>query len=383
MLFATPDLHDRELKVLEEIETAKQKLRHQLHEPRRWVGQLRRQTFARAVQGSNSIEGYVAKLDDAAAIAAGDEPLEATEETQLAIKGYSDAMTYVLQMAGEDDFSYTTQMLKSLHFMMTSYSLGNRPGRWRAGSIYVRNEESGDIVYEGPSVDEVTALMEELTNRLSMENGNDSPAPVRAAMAHLNLVMIHPFKDGNGPMARCLQSLVLAREGVLSPIFMSVEEYLGRNTLDYYAVLAEVGQGAWNPANDARPWLRFMLTAHLRQARTHLVRIRESQLMWIALERLAENRHLPERTMTVMFDAMMGFRIRNQTYRTALERSGEEPITETTANRDLRQLVETGLLEPRGEKRGRYYVAGKELTAVRQEVVRARGKRDDSDPFAS
>jgi Fic family protein len=49
-------------------------------------------------------------------------------------------------------------------------------------------------------------------------------------MAHLNLVMIHPFRDGNGRMARCLQSVVLAREGVLSPVFMSVEEYLGRNT---------------------------------------------------------------------------------------------------------------------------------------------------------
>ncbi|MER7129845.1 Fic family protein [Streptosporangium saharense] len=383
MLFATPALDDRELEVLEEIEAAKQKLRHQLHEPRRWVGQLRRQTFARAVQGSTSIEGYVAKLDDAAAIAAGDDPLDATQETQLAIKGCSDAMTYVLQMAGENDFSYTTQMLKSLHFMMTSYSLDNRPGRWRAGSIYVQKEDSGDIVYEGPSVDEVTALMEELTGRLSVENGHGSPAPVRAAMAHLNLVMIHPFKDGNGRMARCLQSLVLAREGVLSPIFMSVEEYLGRNAPAYYAVLAEVGQGSWNPTNDARPWLRFMLTAHLRQARTHLVRIRESELLWTALERLAGKHRLPERTMAIMFDAAMGFRVRNQTYRTSLERSGEEPITESTANRDLRQLVEKDLLESRGEKRGRYYVAGGELAATREEIVHARRKRDDSDPFAS
>ncbi|MER7211073.1 Fic family protein [Streptosporangium sp. NPDC000239] len=383
MLFATPVLDDRELEVLEEVEDAKRKLRHQLHEPRRWVGQLRRQTFARAVQGSNSIEGYVAKLDDAAAIAAGDEPLDATQETQLAIKGYSDAMTYVLQMAGEDDFAYTTQMLKSLHFMMTSYNLGNRPGRWRAGSIYVREEGSGDLVYEGPSVDQVPTLMEGLAERLTAENGHSSPAPVRAAMAHLNLVMIHPFKDGNGRMARCLQSLVLSREGVLSPIFMSVEEYLGRNTPAYYAVLAEVGQGSWNPGNDARPWLRFMLTAHLRQARTHLVRIRESGLLWTALERLTETHRLPERVMAVMFDAAMGFRIRNQTYRTALERSGEEPITESTANRDLRQLVDTGLIEPRGEKRGRYYVAGGELAAIREEIVHARGKRDDSDPFSS
>ena len=39
----------------------------------------------------------------------------------------------------------------------------------------------------------------------------------RAAMGHLNLVMIHPFSDGNGRMARALQTLVLAREGILAP----------------------------------------------------------------------------------------------------------------------------------------------------------------------
>jgi len=85
-------------------------------------------------------------------------------------------------------------------------------------------------------------------------------------MAHLNLVMIHPFRDGNGRMARCLQSLVLARGGVLSPMFMSIEEYLGRNTHNYYNVLAQVGGGSWQPERDTRPWIRFILTAHLRQA---------------------------------------------------------------------------------------------------------------------
>jgi len=56
----------------------------------------------------------------------------------------------------------------------------------------------------------------------------------------------------------------------VAPVFSSIEEYLGRNTQDYYNVLADVGQGSWNPENDARPWVRFCLTAHYRQARTHL-----------------------------------------------------------------------------------------------------------------
>jgi Fic family protein len=81
-------------------------------------------------------------------------------------------------------------------------------------------------------------------------------ALVRAAMAHLNLVMVHPFRDGNGRMARCLQTLVLAREGILAPEFSSVEEFLGRNTDEYYKVLGDVGAGK-HPERDASPWIRY------------------------------------------------------------------------------------------------------------------------------
>jgi Fic family protein len=62
------------------------------------------------------------------------------------------------------------------------------------------------------------------------EGDLDAPVVVRAAMAHLHLVSVHPFGDGNGRIARIVQSLVLAREGLLSPEFASIEEYLGKHT---------------------------------------------------------------------------------------------------------------------------------------------------------
>ncbi|MHB1524046.1 MAG: Fic family protein [Candidatus Dormibacteria bacterium] len=378
-LFETPDLDDAELSVLAEIDRLRTKLRWQLNEPRRWVGSLRRMQFARAVQGSNSIEGYEAALDDAAAIDLGEEPLDADEETHLALKGYRDAMTYVLQLAGEDDFSYSEQLIKSLHFMMTNHDLKCRPGLWRAGSIYVRNDETGEVVYEGPDVDQVPKLMRRLVERLN--DGGDAPSMIRGAMAHLNLVMIHPFRDGNGRMGRCLQTLVLAREKILSPHFCSVEEYLGRNTDNYYAVLGRVGAGAWHPERDARPWIRFILAAHLRQARTLLRRVKETEQLWDRLERRVKQLGLPERTVPVLWDAAMGYRVRNATYRAIFNESPEEAMSEVVASRDLRQLVDVGLLVPKGEKRGRFYLPSRELFAMRQEIIKARDRRDDSDPF--
>ena len=379
MLFTAPPLDERELQVLDEVTDLKRRLRHQLHEPNRWYGSLRRLSFARAIQGSNSIEGFDAKLDDAAAVAVGEDPLDADEETRLALEGYRQAMTYVLQLAADEDFTYSTQLIKSLHFMMTSYDLRNRPGRWRAGAIYVRKEETGEIVYEGPDIDQVPALMEELAASL---NAPCEERLVQAGMAHLNLTMIHPFRDGNGRMARCLQSLVFARSRILAPVFMSIEEYLGRNTQKYYDVLGEVGRGSWQPGNDVHPWLRFILTAHLRQARTMLVRIRESERLWVELEKLIEQQHLPERVMLPMFDAAVGLRVRNATYRATLEESGEESITEQTATRDFQRLVEAGLLVPSGERRGRFYVASADVARIQLKIRADRDPRNDSDPFA-
>jgi Fic family protein len=378
MLFTTPTLTAREEAVLTEIQQLRERLRTQLVEPRRWHGSLRRQSMARAVQASNSIEGYDAALDDVVAIAVDETPIDASTLAALAHRGYGHAMTYVLQMADDPAFVLSPQLLKSLHFMMLAHDLEARPGRWRAGPILVRDDRGG-TVYEGPDVGSVAGLVDELIEVLAADDAE--PAIVRAAMAHLHLVMIHPFRDGNGRMARCLQSLVLVREGILAPEFSSVEEYLGRNTPAYYAVLAEVGGGRWSPDRDARPWLRFMLTAHLRQARTLLRRVRESEQLAFHVDRLIETHGLAERTQHALFDAAIGMRVRNTTYRTLATRSGE-PITFATASRDLRQLVAADLLQPHGERRGRHYTSGPTLQRTWQAIVAARDPRDDADPFA-
>jgi Fic family protein len=255
--------------------------------------------------------------------------------------------------------------------MMLQYKLAKHPGRWRSGSILVQDDERGEVVYEGPAAERIPELIEELLRYL---NGSpDVSGVLKGAMAHLNLVMIHPFADGNGRMARCLQTLVLARSGILAAPFSSIEEYLGRNTRAYYDVLAEVGGGAWHPERDARPWIRFCLTAHFRQATTLLLRTEEMRQLWDALEEEVVRRKLPERTLLALVDAAIGLRVRNATYRPVAE------ITDNLASRDLKSLVAEGLLLAEGEKRGRFYVASAALGTIR---ARTRETRQVEDPFA-
>lgn len=211
--------------------------------------------------------------------------------------------------------------------------------------------------------------------------GDGSPVLLKAAMAHLNLAMIHPFSDGNGRMARCLQTLVLARDRVIAPVFSSIEEFLGRNTDTYYAVLEEVGAGAWHPERDARRWLRFCLHAHYSQANTTMRRREEIERIWTSCLELTESHGLPERCAAGLMDATFGLRIRRGTYRASAEAAVGEPISDLTATRDLKAMVDNRLIEAIGERRGRYYLAGGTLTSLREEIRAGRPPKLADDPF--
>jgi Fic family protein len=367
---------------LAKIDDLRKELRHYVSEPRRWVGSVRRMLAARAIQGSNSIEGYNVSLEDAVAAIEDDDPAEARTEDWHAVMGYRRAMTYVLQLAEDEHFELSAHLIRSLHFMMAEYDLDASPGLWRLGPIWVRNDATGEVVYEGPDADDVPGLVNDLVAQLAAHQ--DVPPIVRGAMAHLSLVMIHPFRDGNGRMSRCLQTLVLARDKILAPAWCSIEEYLGANTQRYYEVLGSVGEGRWNPENDARPWVRFCLEAHYIQAMSVLRRARESERMWADLETLLEQRRgLPERSIQGLFDATLGLRVRNSSYRSVLKRFGSEEISHQVATNDLRALVEAGLLEQHGKKRGTYYMAAERLEEIRSRARERRRPLDASSLFSA
>lgn len=373
MIFHSAQLDKKELSVLERVDDLRKKLGYLHKTPQRWYGQLRRNIFAKAIQGSNSIEGYVVTAEDAIAAVQGDAPsVDQKTEVWQAISGYQEAMTYVLQKAEDSFFVYSSELLKALHYMMVKHDLSKNPGRWRPGTIYVRRDPSGEILYEGPDVTLVPSLIDELVTELRTGESGDNHVVIRAAMAHLNLAMVHPFSDGNGRMARCLQTLILARNGVTAPLFSSIEEYLGRNTEEYYKTLGLVGGGSWHPERDVRPWIKFCLTAHYRQAETLLRRTRTMERVWNEAEVLAKRLVLPERSIPAVADATLGLMVTNASYRSLAD------VSDVVARNDLRELSKRGILNARGEKRGRYYEASEILVEIRKRVSE---KKSVLDPF--
>lgn len=370
-IYGAPPLTHEDDAVLGEIHQMRKDLRHILRTPTRWQGGLRRSALARAIQGSNSIEGYQVCEDDAAAAVDGEEPLSADEATFLEIQGYRQALGYVLAMRDEDYASFDAIEIRAMHYMMLSHDPAKSPGRYRTGPIYVRDERRDQVAYEGPDASLVPALMDALVE--SLHTGLSLDSIVRSAMAHLNLVMIHPFRNGNGRMARALATSVLARSGIGEPEFSSIEEWLGANTEDYYSVLAHTGHGSWQPRDDAHLWLTFNIRAHHMQAQTVAQRVEEAETTWSEFDYLIAEHRLPERTMDAMFDAVLGYRVRRATYRKRAD------VTDQTATRDLAALAADGILTAHGNGRGRYYTAG---APIRQIQDNRRSRRTPlRDPY--
>ncbi len=408
MIYDAPKLNKTDAEIIDQINQIRTELRPYVRLRRRWYGTLYRALFARAVQGSNSIEGYHASVEEAAAVLEDDAPVDLAEDTRLAIAGYRDAMTYALQLAaGVSPPLQATNItptpstmpldaialldlgtLRSMHFMMLKHDFFHNPGQLRPGAIWVADSD-GESVYDAPERAEVESLLKEMCEQANtLMSDATVPDMVAAAMAHLNLVLIHPFSDGNGRMARCIQTFLLATAASasgdpLSHEFLSIEEYLGRNTLQYYEVLTQVAAGKWSPERSTRPWIEFCLIAHLRQAQTVLQRINESTALWDVCSQLAESRDLPERVIDTLCDTARGWTMRRSLYMIRTQTSGGEPISDGMASRDLQAMVRAGLLVAIGDKRGRSYRRSPELADFWNQIRSMRQTRDNTNPYDS
>ena len=354
MLYPTPALDGDDRRVLAAIDSAREVLRHQVNTAPKWTAGLRKFLTADAVAASNSIEGFKVSTIDVEDLAEGERDVEVSDENREETLAYQRMMTYIQTLHDAGDFTYSKGLLNGLHWMLQGHrhSVGKPAGQWRQRPVYVTDARDPSIAaYTAPDFREVPDLMRELVDWL---NADDDTHPlVRAAMAHLSLVSIHPWADGNGRMSRSLQTLMIAREGVLAPEFSSIEAWLGRpgNTWDYFRELEQRG-AEYLPDQDVSTWIKFNLTAYHQQAQTVQARLDRSARAWELLSDFAEGAGRDERVVSALHDVAMTGRVRRSRY------EHNESLSVQQAQRDLRDLVTDGVLEPVGRTRARYYTAG-------------------------
>lgn len=355
MLFTTPQLTPQVSAQLDTLDGLRKKLGEEVATFSPWLGSLRREVTAASVESSISIEGFEISHDDAVALVEGRESAPSDDENRLAAACYSRAMDHVGVLATDPSFRWLDRVILDLHFAVCHFQRDKGPGHWRTDPISVTAPDGG-VAYRGPNGDDVPSLMGEVVARL--EDGDREAHPVvRAAMAHLHVVSVHPFRDGNGRISRIIQSLVLAREQLVSPEFGSIEEYLARHTPDYSAVLGEVQGGRYQPDRDASAWVAFCVKAHLAQAKQRLAQVEEAAARWSVLEQLVADRRWPDRLVIALEQSLVGGSDR-KAY------SSEAEVSPATASADFRRLLDAGLIEQRGQGRSTRYAASDGLRSL-------------------
>jgi Fic family protein len=353
MIYRTPEKTDGLLANLLEFDRLRDRLSAEAVGAGPWLGSLRRQWRASSAESSIEIEGFHVPADETVAIASGAEPPDPTDDDRMALSSYARAMDHVGVMAADPEFEWVERVVLDLHFDVCCFQKDKEPGRYRQRGIEVTSPNGGPPVYVGPAAGDVRGLMRETVGWLA-EGDQDEHVVVRAAMAHLHVVSIHPFRDGNGRISRIVQSLVLALDGLLAPEFVTIEEYLGANTNAYYAALQAAQGGSYQPQRDAMPFVQLCVEAHLTQVRRRLDQLSEAGARWAYLEELIDRRGWPDRLVIALEQSLF-----QGTDRASY--AAEADVSTPTASNDLRRLLDAGLLSQRGRGPATCYHASEGL----------------------
>jgi Fic family protein len=131
-------------------------------------------------------------------------------------------------------------------------------GAWRDDKSGPMQVVSGDfgrerVHYEAPAAGRLNAEMKSFLAWFSTEDNIDPV--IKAALAHLWFVTIHPFDDGNGRIARAIADMLLARSEESSQRFYSMSAQIRLERKAYYDMLEATQTGEL----DITPWLEWFL----------------------------------------------------------------------------------------------------------------------------
>ena len=234
---------------------------------------------------------------------------------------------------------------------------GGRSGLYRINVGKYRDDRNGPmqvvsgpvghekVHYEAPPASSLDAEMERLLNFINNDNSTD--LVLKAGIVHLWFVIIHPFEDGNGRIARALTDLILARSENSSERFYSMSSQIKKERKSYYEIL----QLTQTDNLDITLWLKWFLEnmlAAINSSENLLNDVFKKTEFWNLNKSVTFN----ERQIKVLKKVLDNFEGNLTTQKWAKICN----CSHDTANRDITDLINKNILIKQGEARSTHYI---------------------------
>lgn len=301
---------------------------------------LRTPALRREAQSTSALEGTYAPLD--AVLTADDDAPASVEMTE--ILNYA-AMANAGFRWVQDDRPITVGMIEDLQGrLMAGTPLEAESGRLRTTQVVIGRR---DVPRPGaaqvhtsrfvpaPPGDQLRAGVRALIDWIQRDHADCIDPVVAAGMAHYQFETLHPFRDGNGRLGRCLIVLTLLETGLLSEPSLTVSPWFEARRSEYYDSLLGVStRGDWDS------FLCFFARGLAAAASD----TREQMLALVEVSEELKDRIRSSRLRSAHALAVVDLAVANPAF-TVRRVEAETGVSYGRANTLVRQLVELGVLE--------------------------------------
>jgi Fic family protein len=214
-------------------------------------------------------------------------------------------------------------------------------GKFRQKPVTVNDPHTGQPVFLPPDAKDVIPLMEALVDYIN-GNTNNVDSLVLAGIFHKQMVVIHPFMDGNGRTTRLVTKTLLAAMGLDTFNLFSFENYYNRNVTKYFKTVGEFGNYYEIAQNiDFTTWLEYFTEGIIDE----LLRVQKL----LSKSPSPDTELKPHHVKIINHIRNNGF-IKNSDYAILTDRA------KATRALDLKKLIDLGLIERKGIGKSTYYI---------------------------
>jgi Fic family protein len=294
-----------------------------------------------STHASTSIEGNPLALNEVKNVLKLNPSIRNDSEKEVI--NYNQALELLSKELKLRKFELSLRFILSIHKIV---SVGLLPrfesGKIRQKPVIVQNPMTGKIVYLPPDADIVEELIIDLISYVNSNKANIDPLII-AGIFHKQMVIIHPFMDGNGRTTRLVTKMLLAKMGLNTFNLFSFENYYNRDVARYFQMVGEYGDYNELSKNiDFTAWLEYFTGGLIDE----LLRVKKL---------LPEVGQTPATKLEVHHLKILEY-IKKNNFITDRDYAKLTKRAKATRALDFQKLIELGLIERKGGGRSTYYI---------------------------